>query len=394
LRLGINQHRNGESVSDKTSSSNTEGVDHALSDEDGRSRVRDKPATIYDVAELANVSIKTVSKVVNNLPQVSLATRQRVMEAVETLSYRPNQLARGLASSRSFMLGLFCDAPAAGSGYIARIQMAVLTMCHNEGYHLVVECIHASNQQIGRQVDALMSQSKLAGVILTPPLSDLPALVEALKRTETPIVRFSPGKPLDGVIDVDIDNAQAAFDMTSYLIGLGHKRIGFVRGPLEHADSALRFAGYRKALAAADIDFDEDLCATGNYTYKTGMQAGEQLLSLSPRPTAIFASNDDMAAGVMAASLRFHLRIPQDLSVAGFDDAIIAHAMSPRLTTCRQPIGEMAEAAFAALIRQNEPRVGTFHLPHKIILRGSTAAPGMAGSDSAETDPVTRAGEF
>lgn len=360
--------------------------DPTPSDEYVRRRGPHKPATIYDVAERANVSIKTVSKVINNLPQVSRATRLRVLEAVEELSFRPNQLARGLATHRSFMIGLFCDAPAAGSGYIARMQMAVLTMCHNEGYHLIVECIHASNQQIERQVDALVSQSKLAGVILTPPLSDLPQLIEALRRTETPIVRFSPGKNEADIIDVDIDNRQAAYDMTGYLVGLGHKRIGFIRGPLDHADSTRRFEGYVKALSDGGLSYDEDLCTVGNYTYKSGLIAGEKLLSQPNRPTAIFASNDDMAAGVMAASLRYQLRIPQDLSVAGFDDAIIAHAMSPRLTTCRQPIGEMAEAAMTALIRQGEPRYGALHLPHKLILRGSTAAPGMTSPDTSDIE--------
>ncbi|MDR3527276.1 MAG: LacI family DNA-binding transcriptional regulator [Rhizomicrobium sp.] len=371
------------SVSEKIDNAETED----RPEEEGRPRPR--PATIYDVAELAGVSIKTVSKVINNLPQVSYATRQRVSEAVETLSFRPNQLARGLASSRSFMLGLFCDAPAAGSGYAARIQMAMLTMCHNEGYHLIVECVHATNPQVGRQVNALVAQSSLAGVLLMPPLSDVPALIAALKHTKTPIVRFSPGTAESDVIDVDIDNCAAARDMTNYLIGLGHRRIGFVRGPLYHGDAVMRFEGYRLALAAAGIAFDEDLCADGDYTYKTGMRAGEQLLSLPERPSAIFASNDDMAAGVMAASLRFNLRIPQDLSVAGFDNEIISHAMSPRLTTCHQPIAEMAEAAFFAIIRQNKKHAGTFHLPHKIVVRGSTAAPGMAGVDNDDNEAPT-----
>jgi LacI family transcriptional regulator len=334
-----------------------------------------KAATIYDVAERASVSIKTVSKVINNLPEVSSATRLRVQAAIEELSYRPNQLARGLASQRSFMIGLFCDAPAAGSGYIARIQMAILTMCQKEGYHLIVECIHATNQQIARQVQALVAQSKLAGVVLTPPLSDLPALVEALKATNTPIVRFSPETQLADVIDVDIDNCQAAYDITKYLIGLGHQRIGFIRGPQEHADARARFEGYSKALADAGIAVRDEYCQPGNYTYKTGMQAGERLLTLKERPTAIFASNDDMACGVMASSLRYNLRIPQDLSVAGFDDAIFAHAMYPRLTTCRQPIGDMAEVALTCLIQHGEKPIGPLRLPHKIIVRGSTARP-------------------
>lgn len=334
-----------------------------------------KAATIYDVAERANVSIKTVSKVINNLPEVSRATRSRVQAAIEALSYRPNQLARGLASQRSFMIGLFCDAPAAGSGYIARIQMGLLTMCQKEGYHLIVECIHATNQNIPQQVHALVAQSKLAGVVLTPPLSDLPVLIEALKGTHTPMVRFSPEAPKSDVIDVDIDNCQAAYDITKYLIGLGHERIGFICGPKEHADARARLEGYRKALAESAIAFREDYCQAGNYTYKSGMQAGERLLTLKERPTAIFASNDDMASGVMASSLRYNLRIPQDLSVAGFDDAIFAYSMYPRLTTCRQPIAEMADAAFQALIHHGDKPAGPLKLPHKIIVRGSTARP-------------------
>ena len=334
-----------------------------------------KAVTIYDVAERANVSIKTVSKVINNLPEVSRATRSRVLTAISELSYRPNQLARGLASQRSFMIALFCDAPAAGSGYIARIQMALLTMCQEEGYHLIVECIHANNQNIAQQVQALVGQSKLAGVVLTPPLSDLPALIDALKATNTPVVRFSPETPLADVIDVEIDNCKAAYDITKYLIGLGHERIGFIRGPLDHADARARFEGYCMALADSGLALREEYCQPGNYTYKSGMQAGEKLLTLKARPTAIFASNDDMASGVMASSLRYNLRIPQDLSVAGFDDAIFAHAMYPRLTTCRQPIGDMAEAAFRCLIHRRDRTSGPLRLPYKIIIRGSTAKP-------------------
>lgn len=334
-----------------------------------------KAATIYDVAARANVSIKTVSKVVNNLPDVSRATRERVRSAIEELSYRPNQLARSLAKQRSYMMALFCDAPAAGSQYIARIQMAILTVCQKEGYHLNVECIHATNKKIGQQVRALVTQSKLEGVVLTPPLSDLAELIEALKSTETPIVRFSPSAPDAECVDVDIDNVQAAYDMTKYLLSLGHKRIGFVRGPQEHADAVGRFEGHCKALAEAGIAYEAELCPMGSYAYNTGVQCGVELLSLKRRPTAIFASNDDMAAGVMAASMRFDLQIPRDLSVAGFDDAIISHGVSPRLTTCRQPVTEMAEKAITALIRHRAAKPGPIVLPHKIVVRGSTARP-------------------
>lgn len=343
---------------------------------DHKSRASEnKAATIYDVAKRARVSIKTVSMVINNLPSVSAATRSRVQAAIEELSYRPNLLARGLASQRSFMLGLFCDGNAAGSNYVAQIQMAALTMCQNEGYHLVVECLRPNNPNLVAQVNGLMTQSKLAGVILTPPLSDQPELIEALKHSQTPIARYSPQAGGFDFIDVDIDNTRAAYEMTAYLIGLGHRRVGFVRGRPDHADAAARFSGYRQALADAGIPFKEELCALGDYSYRAGMEAGDQLLALRDRPTAIFASNDDMAGGVMASSLRFHLRVPQDVSVAGFDDTLFAHAMWPRLTTCRQPILEMTEALVSALIHAGDGRPGSMCFPHKLIVRGSTASP-------------------
>lgn len=337
-----------------------------------------KNATIYDVAARANVSTKTVSKVINKLPNVSKATQERVAAAIEELSYRPNQRARSLATQRSYTMALLCDAPAAGSQYIARIQMAILTTAQKEGYFLNVESMHASNKKIALQAKALVARSKLEGVVLTPPLSDLPELIEVLINTKTPVVRFSPNIPNPKTIDVDIDNVQAAYDMTKYLLSLGHTRIGFVRGPMEHADACRRHDGYCKALAEAGIAYEAELCATGNYAYNTGVQCGVELLSLKQRPTAIFASNDDMAAGVMAASMRFNLQIPQDLSVAGFDDAVISHGTMPRLTTCRQPITEMAEAAILALIQHKDKPVGLLQLPHKLVVRGSTARPQSA----------------
>ena len=337
-----------------------------------------KPASIYDVAAFAHVSAKTVSMVVNGLPGVRDTTHKRVMEAVETLSYRPNVFARGLVNEGSVMLGLLCDVPAAGSGYIARIQLGILTICHRKGYHLIVECLHTDNPNIDRQVHSLVAESRLTGVILTPPLSDYQELIDALKATHTSIARIAPERPAQGLVDVQIDNRKASYEMTAYLIGLGHKRIGFIKGPADHGDAIARFDGYRAALADAELPYLQELCVEGLFTYKTGMQAGDRLLALKERPTAIFASNDDMAAAVIATSLRFNLRVPGDLSVAGFDDSLFAQAVWPRLTTCRQPIEEMAEAVVSMLIqRRPESTPRELILKHTLIVRGSTAPPGM-----------------
>ena len=333
-----------------------------------------KPASIYDVAKRAGVSIKTVSRVVNRQSNVSEATRERVMEAVEALSYRPNIFARGLASERSFLIGLLYDNPSAG--YIAALQVGVLSRCREEGYHLIVESLDAQNPNIGRQVHALATESSLHGVILTPPLSDTMAVIEALHRAGTPFVRIAPEKPTPGASDVRIDDFKAAYEMTAYLIGLGHKRIGFIKGHPNHGAAMARFEGYRAALEDAGLPFVEELCAQGYFSYQSGMEAGERLLSLKQRPTAIFAANDDMAAAVLAASQRFNLKIPRQLSVAGFDDSLVAQVVWPRLTTCRQPIREMAEAAVSILI-QSPAGDGAMQrrLDHELVVRESTVPP-------------------
>jgi len=339
-----------------------------------------KPASIYDVAKRAGVSIKTVSRVVNRQSNVSDATRERVMEAVNALSYRPNIFARGLASERSFLIGLLYDNPSAG--YIAALQVGVLSRCREEGYHLIVESLDAQNPNVGRQVYALATESSLHGVILTPPLCDAPAVLDALHRAGTPFVRIAPEKPQPGAADVRIDDYKAAYDMTAYLIGLGHKRIGFIKGHPNHGAALARFEGYRAALAHAGLPLVEELCVQGYFSYQSGMEAGERLLSLKQRPTAIFAGNDDMAAAVLAASQRFNLKIPQQLSVAGFDDSLVAQVVWPRLTTCRQPIREMAEAAVSILIQSATGETAAIErrLDHELVVRESTVAP----ADAAE----------
>ncbi len=333
-----------------------------------------RPASIYDVAKKAGVSIKTVSRVVNRQTNVSEATRVRVMEAVAALSYRPNIFARGLASERSFLIGLLYDNPSAG--YIAALQLGMLSRCREAGYHLIVESLDAQNPNIGRQVHSLVTESALHGVILTPPLCDMASVIEALNRANTPFVRIAPEKPLFGASDVRIDDFKAAYDMTAYLIGLGHRRIGFIKGHPDHGAALARFEGYRAALKQAGLPLIEELCVQGYFSYQSGMEAGERLLSLKNRPTAIFAANDDMAAAVLATSQRYNLKIPQQLSVAGFDDSLVAQVVWPRLTTCRQPIREMAEAAVAMLIQKptGENPIER-HLDHELVVRESTVPP-------------------
>ena len=334
-----------------------------------------KPASIYDVARSAGVSIKTVSRVVNQQPNVSPEARARVMEAVSALSYRPNFFARGLASERSLLIGLIYDNPSAG--YMASIQLGALARCREDGYHLIVEQLNTQDPNLGDEERALVVQSSLHGVILTPPLCDAPSVLDALRDARIPFVRIAPERPLPDAPSVSIDDHAAARDMTAYLIGLGHRRIGFIKGHPEHGASHARFEGYLTALKQAGIAFADELVVQGYFSYQSGMEAGQILLSLKNRPTAIFASNDDMAAAVLAASQRFNLKLPAQLSVAGFDDSLVAQVVWPPLTTCRQPIKEMAAAAVSILVQK--PKEGATlerRLDHELVVRQSTAPPG------------------
>jgi LacI family transcriptional regulator len=338
-----------------------------------REQSSEKPVSIYDVAKRAGVSIKTVSLVINRQPNVSLQTRTAVLAAIEALSYRPNVFARGLASERSYLIGLLHDV--APGSYLADLQLGALARCRDEGYHLIVELLNPlQDVDLSQRVRALVSESVLHGVILTPPLCDEKIVMEELTRAKTPFVRIAPGTRMAGAPAISIDEFKAAYEMTAYLVGLGHRRIGFVKGKPDHGSARLRFDGYRAALVDAGISFQDDLCAQGFFTYQSGLEAGELLLKLKDRPTAIFAGNDDMAAGVLAVSQRFNLRIPADLSLAGFDDSIVAQVVWPRLTTCRQPLKDMAAAAVSLLTQKRlHEKPHERLLAHELVVRESTA---------------------
>jgi LacI family transcriptional regulator len=332
-----------------------------------------RPVSIYDVAKQAGVSIKTVSLVINRQPNVSAQTRSAVLSAIKAMSYRPNVFARGLASERSYLIGMLYDNPP--GSYIADLQFGALDRCRQEGYHLIVELLPPQDADPRQRGRALVSESVLHGVILTPPLCDVPEVIDELRKTQTPFVRIAPGTKIPGTPSIGIDEYQAAHEMTDYLIGLGHRRIGFVKGIPTHIATHARLDGYRAALAGAGIPFEEELCAQGMFSYQSGLAAGEYLLSLKRRPTAIFAGNDDMAAGVLAVSQRFQLKIPGELSLVGFDDSLVAQVVWPRLTTCRQPVREMAAAAVSILVQRDGSAQLERHLGHEIIVRESSAPP-------------------
>jgi LacI family transcriptional regulator len=334
--------------------------------------------TIQDVADLAKVSPKTVSRVINNEPTVREDTRARVLQAIENLHYQPNLNARGLASNRSFLIGLLSEK----SGYYLNdFQAGAVNRCRESGFHLLVEPCDVNSPDVERQIDSLLGQLRLEGIVLLPPLGDYPLLLEKLSDASIPVVRIAPKTLLTSSASVGIDDYSAARQVTAHLLGLGHRRIGFVLGRPAHGATEQRYLGFIDEMRAWSVPVDANLVQTGNFEFGDGLNCAERMLRAAQPPTAIFASNDDMAAAVISTARRFGLRLPAQLSVTGFDDAPVASMIWPELTTIRQPVTAMARLAVNLLI-EHEPRrngwpqpVPRHILAHELIVRNSTAAP-------------------
>ncbi len=327
-------------------------------------------ATIIDVAAAASVSIKTVSRVLNGEPNVRPDTRARIDAAIAALNYVPSLSARSMAGARSFLLGLLFDNPS--PAYVGGLQMGAVRRCQQAGYHLIIEPLDIETPNVGQTVADLVSTLRVDGLILTPPVCDHAGILAVLDQAGTPYVRIAPDRDPDRAAQVRMDDKGAAYEMTGLLLAQGHRDIGFVKGHPEHGASHLRFEGYAAALAAQGVALRSDRIVQGRFSFRSGVEAGEALLAGPDRPTAIFASNDDMALGIMSVANAKGLTVPRDLSIAGFDDTATAQVVWPQLTTVRQPIAEMSAAAADLLIsggaRQGEARL----LPYEIMVRGST----------------------
>ncbi len=329
--------------------------------------------TIVDVAREAGVSIKTVSRVVNREPGVHEQTREQVLAVVARLNYRPKQSARSLAGARSFLIGLMYYDPSAA--FVGGVQKGAAVRCREAGYHLVVESLENDAADIGTQVDRMVSALRPDGMILTPPLCDNPKVLRALADSGTPVVLISPGEHDPTLATVRMDDVHAAEEVTHLLISLGHERIAFIKGAPDQAASALRYQGFRQAMAAHGLTMEDELVYQGDFTFPSGVAGAHQLLSRLVRPTAVFASNDDMALGVLAAAHRLGLAVPAELSVVGFDDSQAATLVFPPLTTVRQPIEDMARMAVDLLVAPPADGAVNRVLMHELVVRDSTAAP-------------------
>lgn len=321
-------------------------------------------ATIYDVARAAGVSAMTVSRVVNGSAQVSEQTRAKVMTAMAALNYQVNFAARA-ARVGTLRVGLLYSNPSAS--FLSALLVGAMDQCSQSGAQLILE--HCGDLRSQRAAIGKLVASGADGILVPPPLCDTTAALRQLDTLGIPTVAVATGRPSPTVSAVRIDDYDGALTMTRHLLALGHTDIGFIKGDPKHTPAQARHQAFLDAMGEAGLAVLPERVAEGLFTYRSGIAAARQLLGQATRPSAIFASNDDMAAAVIAVAHGMHLHLPDQLTVCGFDDTPVATTVWPELTTIHQPIGEMARASVTLLVEQiRRRRAGEAQLvQHKLL---------------------------
>lgn len=347
-----------------------------MSTEDSKPGRTGKRATINDVARLAGVSKKTVSRVINQSPFVREETRVRVNAVIDELGFVPDPQARGLAFRRSFLVGLIYDNPS--PTYVVNMQQGVLDALRGSGFELVVHPCTRGSETLLKDIRTFVERQRLYGVILPPSMSEDDSVIALLKELDCPYVRIASVSLDDPGAMVVTNDWVGAAEAAHHLADLGHRRIAMVAGPQGFRSSGVRGKGFRDALAERGVPFDDAYFIQGAYTFESGLEAGRELLAMEPRPTAVFTLNDDMAIGVMQAARQAGLEIPRDLSVVGYDDLPMAARVWPNLTSVRLPVrdmGRMAAEKLLAPMRDMDP--ATLKQPEvkpSLVVRDSAVA--------------------
>jgi len=337
------------------------------------------PATIKDVARLAGVSIKTVSRVINGEAHVSDDTRVRVQSAIRAAGYAPNISARRLVQNKSYMLCILTDPsffpPASSLFNIAQDPAA------EAEYDILIQPYFPTRAISRQKLVNLIFEHRIDGFVTTPPCDSEGFVADLLNTYKVPLVQINPITRNDTIPAVYSDDRQGAYELMSYLISLGHRRICFLGGPRTMRASVERLEGYKAALQANLIPNNPGDVLESGFSFEGGYQAARKLLSASPRPTAVFAGSDEAAYGAMFAAQEAGLSIPRDLSVCGFDDLSLSKNVWPGLTTVLQPFDKIVEAATRLLIHilQHQNSIPQqLWLPTRLVIRGSSTAPPIA----------------
>ncbi|WP_413623957.1 LacI family DNA-binding transcriptional regulator [Luteibacter sp. Lutesp34] len=328
--------------------------------------------TINDVARASDTSKKTVSRVLNQEPGVRKEVRERVLAAVAELNYRPLTSARSLATNRSFMIGLLYDN--LSPSYVMEVQAGVQEACEAHQYSMMVQPLDSKARDFMERVEGILWRHRPDGLILTPPITDHPALLAHLRDTGLPFASIAPRKS-KGIAGVILDEREAAAAMVDHLVALGHRHIAHIIGDPKHGAGVWRLAGYRDGLKLAGFEERAEYMVQGQFSFESGVKAARQLLRLKERPTAIFAADDDMAVGAIWAAAEAGVSVPAEVSICGFDDTTIATQVWPLLTTVHQPVRDMGKRAteelLLGLLGKGEPRM--VEVDYQMRLRASTA---------------------
>ncbi len=330
--------------------------------------------TITDVARLAGVSPMTASRVVNGEPSVRESSRDAVNAAIRELNYSPNLAARSLVTAAEVRIGVICSDRS--SAFLSEVLVGVLDATQLAGAQVLLA---RWDEERPHEVEAVhrLIRGGANGVVLLPPYSESDVFSAALAEAHLPAAVVAPGRRMPSMISVRMDDHGAAYEVGKFLLSFGHRRVGLIGGAPDHASSHARRAGFEAAMG--EVPGTEILFEQGMYHFASGLAAADALLSRADLPSAIFASNDDMAAAAISVAHRRGLDVPGDLSVVGFDDTTTAPALWPPLTTVRQPVREMAAAAVELLVRRirtrDEDAPADRVMPHALIERQSVSPP-------------------
>jgi len=343
-------------------------------------------STIDDVAALAGVARTTVSRVLNNQPNVRAEVRDKVLRAVEQLGFRVNPQARQLAGKKAlrFVLVHASDFDSEPNSYFSSaLELGATRAAARLGAQLITHVVNQNDPHAARQILAQAADDQCNGVILTPPFADDPALLRALAAQDCRVVGIAAGPESQALVEtIGIDEERAGHDMAAHLLAQGHRAFGFIKGPAQHRSAEGRYDGFVAALAEAGIAESAVQAERGNFTFRSGLDCAQRLLGPDRTITALVCANDDMAAGALLAAHKAALRIPQDIAITGFDDTPVSEIVWPPLTTIHQPLRKMGERAVERLAQlaggsPPDPAAPPLHeiVPHHLVPRDSS---GMA----------------
>jgi LacI family transcriptional regulator len=330
--------------------------------------------TIYDVAREAGVSMATVSRVVNNNPNVKPQTRKKVFEAIDRLGYRPNAVARGLASKKTTTVGVVI--PDISNSIFAEVARGIEDIANMYHYNIILCNADKKKDKEIRVINTLLEKQVDGLVFMGGAVTD--EHIQAFKTANVPIVLCATTDENGQIPSVDIDHEAAAYDAVQALIHQGHKRIAMISGTLQDpANGYARFQGYKRALETAGIPYEEELVRIGNYRYESGAEAMKYFLELPSQPTAVFAATDEMAIGAIHCIQDSGLKVPANISVISVDSSRMASMVRPQLTAVAQPmydIGAVSMRLLTKLMKKETVDHAKVVLPHEIVNRQSVGS--------------------